>query len=447
VLQPAVDPLSVRREIVALAWPLVLQALLRTVMFLADTYMLGRYDESALAAIALAGPLAHTLTMILGALGVGTLATVARATGAGDRALQEQESATSLVVGVVTGGLALVAALATLPLLSRFFSVPDHPQSAIDGAAFLQWIICAIPSVAVSSCAGAVLRGAGDTRTPLVAGVVANVVNVFGNWVLIFGHLGAPRMGVAGAGLSTAVALSVEALLLVGYLFSKRLGALSFARVTRGSIARLVRVSAPAALEPVLLQTGFLLFISMMRHLGNHQMAAHRVAVAVESISFMPGWGLSIACGTIVGQYLGAKNPAGSAEGLRQSGILALKIMVVLGVVFAVLAVPMARIFADDPRVVGPAANCLRIAAIEQVFMALAMVLGGALRGAGDTKSPVAVGLIGVWCIRLPLSYVFAYTLGLGIFGAWIVMVVDWGVRALAFWAFWRRGRWKTIQL
>jgi MATE family, multidrug efflux pump len=217
--------------------------------------------------------------------------------------------------------------------------------------------------------------------------------------------------------------------------------------VTWMSIRRLLRVALPAATEPVLLQIGFLLFIRMLAELGPGQLAAHRVAVTIESISFMPGWGLSIACGTIVGQYLGAKRPERAVLALRESLVLALYIMLPLGVIFALFARPLAGYFLDDPEAARACAGCLRVAAIEQVAMALAMVLAGGLRGAGDTRSPIAVGMLGVWGVRLPLSYLFAFTLGLGIVGAWIVMIIDWTARAMAFAVAWRRGKWKSITL
>jgi len=446
----AVDRRAIRREILLLAWPVVLQALLRTVMFLVDTYMLGLYSKHALAAIALVGPVAHTLTMVLAALGTGTLATIARATGAKDRPLQEQEAATSVTLGA-GAGLALGAACA--PLFPHFGLLFSSATPALAGACsdFLGWMALAIPFTLMSSCASAVLRATGDTRTPLYVGIVANVINVAGNWILIFGKFGAPEMGVAGAGLSTAIALAVEGLLLTAVLFRPRaairLGAASFRRVTGGSMRRLLRVSLPAAVEPLLLQVGFLIFIQMMGRLGENALAAHRVAVAVESISFMPGWGLSIACGAIVGQYLGAKRADKAAATLRESVRLALGFTGVFAVILVLFAEPMTRLFVQDPEVVRASVGCLRVASLEQILLSTALVIGGALRGAGDTRSPVVVGLIGVWGVRLPLSYVFAFTLGLGIVGAWTVMLIDWAARTATFVLFWRRGRWKTLEL
>ncbi|MBI2931782.1 MAG: MATE family efflux transporter [Planctomycetes bacterium] len=449
---PNVDRFAIRRDILMLAWPVVLQSLMRTAMFLTDTYMLGLYGTHGLAAVALVGPVAHTISMVLAALATGTLATVARASGAKDRALQEQEAATSVAVGTVAGFASLALVLPVFPLLGRLLVVPDNPAVSSAGIDYLWWTVLAIPFMLLESTTSSILRAAGDTRTPMFLSLLANVMNLVGNYMLIFGKFGAPRMGVAGAGLSTAIALMMDALLLMGWLFMPwsaiRLRMRSFLRVTVESVRRLVRVSLPAAVEPILIQVGFLIFIGMLSRMGQDALAAHRVAVAVESISFMPGWGLAVACGAIVGQYLGARRPDKAAAGLRESVILCGMMMGALGIVFALFAAPMARFFIRDaPEVARAAGWCLRIASVEQLLMAVAMVLGGALRGAGDTKSPVLVAMLGVWVVRVPLTWLLAVAAGMGVVGAWLVMVVDWSARAAVFAWVWRRGRWKSIRL
>jgi putative MATE family efflux protein len=288
---------------------------------------------------------------------------------------------------------------------------------------------------------------------PMVFSLIANVLNGFGNWILIFGKFGAPELGVVGAGLSTSICLTLQGLMTFAWMHSKgsaiRLRLASYRMVARDSIVRLARVTAPAVVEPLLLQIGFLIFIKTMSSLGTTTMAAHRTAVSVESLAFMPGYGLSIACGAIVGQCLGAKRPDRAEEALRFAAWLALLVMGVLGAAFYVAGRPIVDLLAHDASeaVKAGAAECLKVSAAELPFLALAMVLGGALRGAGDTRSPLIVALVGVWLIRVPLSYVAAIPWKLGLTGAWLTMVVDWAARAGVFWILWKRGRWKTLRL
>lgn len=451
--RPSVDSAAIRRQIVALAWPVVLQALLRTVLFLTDTVMLGFLSTEAVATMAAVSPMAHTLNMVLAAIGTAALATVARATGAKDEPLREREAATALVVAAAAGVILLATIAPFFPLLAGLFHVKGDPTSGPAAREYLGWVVFAVPFMLLDGAAAGILRGSGDTRTPLVAAVLANAVNILGNYVFIFGKWGAPALGVAGAGLSTALAMAVEGTFLALWLFGPRsalrLRVASFATVTRDSVRRLARIAVPAAVEPLLFQGGFLLFIILMTGLGVGAMAAHRGALALESISFMPGWAVSIACGALVGQYLGERLPDHAAAAFRQAALMAVATMSALGVVFAIFPDPLFGLLISkaDPEVRAVGVLCLRISAIEQPLMAVAFVLGGALRGAGDTRSPVLVALAGIWCVRVPLSYLFAFTLGWGIAGAWVAMVLDWSTRAAVFAWVWRRGKLRTLKL
>jgi putative MATE family efflux protein len=445
---------ELRREVLRQSWPLVLQNLARTLMFFVDTAMIGRLDESSLAAMGIAGPLSFWVVSVLASVAVGAVATVARAWGAKDldRARAEAASVVALSAALAVP-LTAVGALA-LPVLTSFFRMTDAPGAAVAAAGYLRFEGAAFGFLALDLAATGILRGAGATRVPLVATVVANAVNIVLNWVFIYGNLGAPAMGVPGAGLATAVAMAVQACITFGYLWTARcpvrLSTASLRAVTRASIARLLRVSVPAALEPLVLQSGFLAFTKLVTGLGATSMAAHRTALAVESLTFMGGYGFVMAGSALVGQSLGAGRPDLASRALFECARLAVLAMGAMGVLFLAAPEPFVRIFASGEKTAEAAAlaaSCLRIAGIEQPFMALAMALAGGLRGAGDTRSPVAVALVGVWLVRLPVAWALAVPAGLGLRGVWITMIVDWAVRTLILAVAVGRGRWKSIRL
>ena len=177
-------------------------------------------------------------------------------------------------------------------------------------------------------------------------------------------------------------------------------------------------------------------------------MAAHRVALAVESLTFMGGYGFVMAASGLVGQALGEGRPDKADAALRECGRLALAVMVPMGLLFLAFPGVFTRVFAPGlPAVAGLAAACVRIAGVNQPFMALAMTLAGGLRGAGDTRSPVATAVVGVWLVRVPLAWALAYPAGLGLRGIWITMIVDWAARTAVLGAVYLRGRWKAIKL
>jgi putative MATE family efflux protein len=448
------DRASIRREVARQAWPVVLQMLLKTMMFYVDTYMISAVGPEAMAAMGIVGPISHTLVAVLSALSVGTIAIVARAWGEGDRAKQEREASTAVALAVAIGVPLTALGLLVLPGMADLFPVPDSPAVTTMARDFLRIEAAIFLFFCLDAVATGILRAAGRTKVPLVVTLAANVLNIFLNWVFIYGNLGAPRMEVAGAALATSISFALQGAVIFGYLWLPkspiRLTFAGLRAVTRESMARLVRVSIPAAVEPLLLQSGFLIYNRAITDLGVIPMAAHRAAITVESLSFMPAWGFAVAGSAVVGQYLGAGRPDQAEAGFRECARMSLLLLTGVGIAFYFGAEPLVRLFLrgkGEETTVAAAAACLRIAAFNQPFMAMGMALGGALRGAGDTRSPVLVGVIGVWAIRVPLAWALAFPLGLGLNGIWITMTADWAVRTLVFSILYRRGRWKTIKL
>ena len=451
-IRPRPGRTALRLEILRLAWPVVLQNLFRTFMIVVDTAMVGRLGTAALASMSVIGPIGYSMIAILMALGVGTIATVARAYGEGDSVKREREAATSLLCALVTGLVIVVPAVILLPQLVAFLEVPDQPEIGKNARQYLFFFAMAIPGLILENASSAILRGSGDTRTPMLFAIGANALNIVGNYAFIFGNLGAPAWGVAGSGFSTMICYSLQGLLLTLTLFlpgrRHRLTLSSFATVTRDSIARLGRVTGPAVVEPLLLQSGFLLFSKAVTALGSAPAAAHRAAVTVESLSYMPGYGFSVACSALVGQYLGARRPDRAAVAARESVFLAATLMSLIGVMFVLIPGTLLSLFIpSDPEAIRLGVVCLMIAAFEQPLMGAAMSYAGALRGAGETRSPMVVGAVSVWCVRVPLAWILGHHFGLGLYGLWITMIVDWGTRTAAFAYIVKKGRWRDKTL
>jgi putative MATE family efflux protein len=454
--QPLSSPerASIRREVARQAWPVVLQMLLKTLMFYVDTYMISGVGPEAMAAMGVVGPISYTLVAVLSALSVGTIATVARAWGEGDRNKQEREASAAVVLAFLIGVPLTAVGLLILPGMAELFRVPGSPAVTRMAQGFLRIEASIFLFFCLDAVATGILRAAGKTVLPMVVTLGANLLNIFLNWVLIYGNLGAPRLEVAGAALATSISLSLQGAILFLSLWLPRspvrLSLGGIRGVTRDSIGRLVRVSLPAGVEPVILQSGFLLYNKAITQLGVTPMAAHRAAITVESLTFMPAYGFAVAGSAVVGQFLGAGQPERADAALRECGWLSMWLLSMVGAAFFFCAEPLVRIFLHGPEeseTVAAAAMCLRISAFEQPFMALAMALGGGLRGAGDTKSPVIVGFLGVWGVRVPLAWTLAFGAGFGLNGIWLTMIADWALRTVIFWVLYRRGGWKAIKI
>jgi putative MATE family efflux protein len=295
------------------------------------------------------------------------------------------------------------------------------------------------------------LRAAGDTRTPMAITGAMNAFNVALAYGLIFGAGPLPALGVVGAGLATALARALGGGLAFWVAFSGRsaiqLSSSNVWPLRRDLLGPLFRLSGPAAAEAAVLRGGSLLFQRIIAALGTTALAAHQIALNVESLSYMPGWGVSVAISTLVGQSLGA-GQLGLAETSTRRGLkLGLALMSGVGLVFALFGRPIASIFGSTPAVLDQAGMAIRIAALEQPALAAQFVLSGSLRGAGDTRSPFYVSLVSVFLFRAPLVYFLAITLNLGLAGIWLGTALDWAAKALTSCWLYRRGAWKRVVL
>jgi len=307
-----------------------------------------------------------------------------------------------------------------------------------------------------------VLRGAGDMKTPMLIVIASNITNAALNTVLIYparaitlpAILGAVRLtlpgaglGVPGAAISAAVATSLIGILALAHMLRRKsVIRLRLSRLIRfdGAISReILGIGVPAAAERVAINVGQIAFQRLIASLGTVAVAAHSLATTSEQLAYMPAYGFQAAATTLVGQAVGARD----RDTARRGGYvtLALALAVVTLACGALFAFPRALLsfFTPDARVIAAGVPVLRIAAISQPFFACATVLTGALRGAGDTLTPMLIGLIAMWVVRLGVSLILVKYLGLGLTGAWLGMMADLVVRGVLTFIRYHRGRWQ----
>jgi putative MATE family efflux protein len=445
----------IRRRVFVVALPYVIESLFESMMFYADMLMLGRLrgeEQEAIAALGVAGPIVFTVITILLAVRVGIIATVARAVGEGDEEKKQRTAWTGLLAALGIGVVASAAGYFALPHMTALFRVPQGSRAVELAFDYVRVIGAALFFQLLMVGATAIMRAAGNTRTPMAIGIAANLLNIALNYLLIFGHHGFPKLGVVGAAAATAVSHGFYGAVAAALLFTRfggiRLRLRSAAMATRESLASLGRVALPAMLEPIVLQSGFFVYSMIVAALGQMQLAAHRTGIAIESLTFMPGNAMAIACGALAGQALGARKPEQAEMVFHEASRIALYFMSAVGVALLLFGIPLSRLFIPhDDEVVHTTALCLAIVAFSEPFFSTSLILGGALRGAGDTRSPVWAAFVGTWLVRVPCSYLLGFTAGLGIYGIWITMNLDWFVRMwLLLWIF-RRGRWKEVRL
>ncbi len=438
------------RNIVHLALPAVAENLLVTMVFLSDTLLIGWLkDPTALAAVSLGGLFLNVANQLFSAVSVAATALVAHAWGARDYARARRVAAQAIVVGIVSAGVAIAILWPLANALMLWMGAST--RAAVLGAMYMRVILLTsllgFPMVVLNG----IMRGAGDTRTPMNITLIMNVWNVLVAAALIFGLGPVPAMGLAGAAVATASARLVGGVLALYIVLAGR----SFLHVQLQDVARwdfslmrqMLRLSMPTAGESVVTRLGFVLFMRIVSGLGEVALAAHQIAVNVESLSFMPGFGLSMASTTLVGQSLGAGDPELAKESIRGCMRISVVVMGALGVIFALFGRQLSALFGSTPEVLAMAGSAVQIGALEQLPIAVQMVLAGSLRGAGDPRTPMYATLFGTLVFRVPIVYLFAVVFGWGLNGVWLGTAVDWTARALLLYYLFRRGAWTKIRL
>jgi len=443
---PAPESLGQRRNrIFKLAFPAILEMCLHMFVWIVDTMFIGRLGAQALSAVGLGSNTYFTATWILGGIATGTVALVARHHGAGDWNRCRRYAGHGLLIGLLLGILILIVAY---PLKGWIYDLAGlEPAVRALGVSYMRFIIPGAPFLLVAFVAGAALRGSGDTRTPMVVWGLANATNVLLDYVLIFGVGPFPTMGAAGAGLASLIAQVMAAVLLM--LRLTRPGA-SRLRVSVSSVRpvdvrllrELVSLSIPAGAETLLMDGARVFNMFLLAELGSAALAAAQVAIAAESLSFMPGYGFTIAATVLTGQHLGAGKPREASLDARQSMYLALTVMSSVGVCFLLFPRPIVALFTNAPEVVVLAAACLWVSAFMQPLMAVTEVFCGVFRGAGKTATAMWVSAIGAWGLRVPLTYVAVRFLGASLAQVWWIMVFDWLLRTLVSFLLFSKNRW-----
>jgi len=457
--------LKMNRITINLALPSIMEMFLQSLLGIADTAMVGALGGYAIAAISLADNPVMLLIAVFAALSVGTTALVARFIGAKNYKDGEDTILQSLFISLI---LSIIFSLVGFLLSKNIVVLMGAEEQIVPYASkYMRIIMLGLPGLIVTLIMSGALRGSGDTRTPMIVNGIANILNIIGNFLLIFESrtisLNLPfieesvsffmpgaGLGVTGAGIATTAGRYIAAFLILRILFNpKGKYNLDFAdfKINKEIIRRMFKVGLPAAGEQLLFRSAQLAFFRIVASLGTVMIAAHKITITAESISFMPGWGFALAATTLVGQYLGAEDKDNAKKGGYTAGYMAVSIMTFLGIVFFFFPEFFIRIFTDDPDITYYAVICLRIVAIAQPFLAIAMVFAGALRGAGDTKTVLITTGLTSWVVRVGLGYFLAIQLGYGLTGAWIAMVLDFAIRGIAFLLLFKKGDWQSIEV
>ncbi|MBI5651106.1 MAG: MATE family efflux transporter [Chloroflexi bacterium] len=443
------DANNLNRKMLALAWPSLVENILHTLLGFVDLIFVGQLGPAAIAGVGLGIQWMFTLQVLFMGLAVGNTALVARAIGAGDAREAERIAKQSLLLAATLSiGIALIGFFFSNEIIRLMGADPTVTEI---GSGFLQIVATFSISLGVMFIGGGTLRGAGDTRTPMLITAFINAINIALAYLLIFGNFGFPRLGTNGSAIATTIARTIGASLILYVLFKRG----KFLRLNwrggwgfhRDAIKRILNIGGPAAAEQIVMQLGFIGFSAIVLLLGTNDLAAQQIAFNIAGFSILPAFAFGVAALTLVGQNLGAKQP----EHAHESAWHALKSgtlwMCVMGVGFFVWRGWLVSLYTRDPEVQRLGEMLMIFLAFAQPAQAVSIVLGNALRGAGDTRATLVITFIGIWLIRDAVGFLMGIVFGLGLFGVWIGWIADFALRALlVYWRF-HAGKWKTLRV
>ena len=441
----------------ALAWPTMLEQLLQTAVQYIDTAMVGTLGTCATAAVGSTTTVNWLVIGSVGALGVGFLAYIAKALGAGDSEGARRASAQAVLAVLVVGSLYTVLTVGLSPYIPIWMQV-DEPLQKMASTYFMIVYLPMLPRAA-TSIFGTVLRAVGDTKTPLKIGIAVNIVNTVLNFFLIFPtrEIEVFRLtftcpgagwGAEGAAVASAIAFFMGGVAITVALFRHPvISPRGYSLRPDLTILRpCLRVALPNMLQNFVNSMGYVTFAGMINSLGEISTAAHNIANTVESLFYIPGYGMKTASATLAGNAYGA----GDAKRMRDVSQTLIPIEIILmilsGGALFVLAPQLMGLFSKDEAVIRLGATVLRMVAVSEPFFGFSIIIEGLMQGVGQTRTPFLYNAVGMWGVRIVGTFLCTVVGTGGLVAAWGCMIAHNIFLFLLFMINFIRGSWNPLK-
>ncbi len=439
------------RPLLRLVWPVLAEQVLVMLVGFSDTLLAGHYlSERHLAAMTVISYALWMLTNLFAIVSIGAVAMTARFVGAGDWPAANRVTNQSFVLGGLLAFGFTTCGLLWGDRLAGILQLEGEPAEL--ASRYLRILMPMMPMMMLEAVGIGCLRGSGDMVTGLATMIMVNVVNIAVAWTLLQGVGPLPAMGWDALPIGTACGHALGGLIPFVLLVRGRNGLRvrwSGLRPDFALMRRILRIGLPGGIDVLSIVGCQLIFISIVNRLSTDEVAAHGVAIRIESLAYLPGYAFQIAAATLAGQYLGARDYRQAGRSVLVACATSGGLLTASGLLLFFGANLLVRLFlsAEQAGVAAIAPGLLRIVSCAMPPLALVQVLTGALRGAGDTRWPLAFTFIGFVGVRLPLAWLLALAWGWGIRGAWYAMVADVLVRCVLVVFRFRHGGWKQVEV
>jgi putative MATE family efflux protein len=422
---------EIRKKIYSMILPITIESILQMTAGLVSMALIGRISSTDSTAVNSIG-ISSRITMIVWALfkGITTGGSVfvAQAFGSDNPKKQKKVIQQTLLSSI---GLVIILQQIIFWNASALLSIFNpSPELLASGTLYLRTICWGLPFMVVMLAVAASLQGMGNAKTPMLIALMMNAINITLSYLLIFGHLGIPGLGIRGAAIATVIAQFCGAMMGLYVLFSKG-GVLhsllnkSFFKIDIKQVADVYKVGLPTSLESIFWQIAAIILTKAILTFGDTAFAAHQLGLQAESISYMPAAGFGIAATTFIGQALGAKNSELGKAYLKETLKGTIVVTVFCASILIFLPTLVMKMLTENVEVIRLGAKYLIIMGLVQIPQNISGVLNGALRGAGFTRVPMFVAAAGLWGIRIPMTLILTYKFQSTIIAIWVVMGVD----------------------
>ena len=439
--------------ILALAGPTMLEQLMQTAVQYIDTAMVGSLGTQATAAVGATTTVNWLINSTIAALGVGFLAYISQACGAGEQERATRASGQATLAALCVGIFFTAVTLLLSPYVPVWMQVEPHIQPMAATYFFILYTPMLFRTATIVF--GTLLRSVGDTRTPMRIGLWVNGINVVLNFLLIYPTISCfgitlpgAGLGVVGAAVASAVAFTVGGIAITVQLL--RHPVLSPLKTTLkpdwAILKPCLQVALPNALQRFGTSLGYVAFAALINSLGDVATAAHTIANTVESAFYIPGFGMQTAAATLAGNALGARDEKRIRDLGRMIIVVEVSLMVLSGSLLFVFAPNMVSLFSKDPQVIALGATVLRMVAVSEPFYGVFIIIEGMLLGMGKTKVPFLFSILGMWGVRIVGTFLCTQLWGMGLVSAWGCMIGHNMLLFVLFVGYYLSGRWNPLR-
>lgn len=434
------------QRISVLALPIIGGMLSQNLLNIVDTAMVGFLGDPALAAVGLGGFVVFMcMSMILGiSTGVQALAARKKGEGRTDRAAKILNSSL-LIVLLIAPVLSLILIVFVEPL---FPYLNSDPEVIRQGVPYLQVRLAAIMFVGMNFAFRGYWNALDLSRLYMITLILMHACNIVLNYVLIFGHFGAPALGVTGAGIASAVSLAVGTgiYFFLGFRHVRNDGFLK-GLASREETRSLIKISIPSGIQQLFFSAGFVALFWIIGKVGTAELAAANVLITVTLFAILPGLGLGLACTTLVGQALGARDPDDAHRWAWDVSKVAIVLLTVLGMPLWIAPDLVSSIFIHDEATRELARWPMRITGLTMPIEAIGFAFMHGLLGAGDAKRVMVVSIGVQWFLLLPLAYIIGPYLGYGLFAIWVLQGIARALQSFIFLISWQSRGWQELKI